>query len=134
MSSLKVVLYVSIDLVKPRIMFMQTLARVVETAERHFKAAGRRSGLPLPTGVIEDRDHFRVWPKVHRIYCKIACVNIYCISCSASDTGVCEHDKFRTAAAFASGSRCSDTPTAVHARNMSVDLAAEDGREGMHAV
>lgn len=42
----------------------QTLARVVETTERHFKAAGRRSGLPLPPGPIEDRDYFRLWPKV----------------------------------------------------------------------
>lgn len=43
---------------------VQTLARVVETTERHFKAAGRRSGLPLPPGPIEDRDYFRLWPKV----------------------------------------------------------------------
>ena len=43
---------------------LQTLARVVEATERHYKAAGRRSGLPLPVGPIEDRDHFRVWPKV----------------------------------------------------------------------
>lgn len=40
------------------------LARVVEATERHYKAAGRRSGLPLPVGPIEDRDHFRIWPKV----------------------------------------------------------------------
>ena len=43
----------------------QTLARVVEATERHYKAAGRRSGLPLPAGPIEDRDYFRVWPKVN---------------------------------------------------------------------
>lgn len=42
---------------------LQTLARVVEATERHYKAANRRSGLPLPTGPIEDRDHFRIWPK-----------------------------------------------------------------------
>lgn len=42
----------------------QTLARVVESTERHFKAAGRRTGLPLPDGPIEDRDYFRLWPKV----------------------------------------------------------------------
>ena len=47
-----------------RLLPVQTLARVVETTERHFKAAGRRSGLPLPPGPIEDRDYFRLWPKV----------------------------------------------------------------------
>ncbi len=46
------------------LLVVQTLARVVETTERHFKAAGRRSGLPLPPGPIEDRDYFRLWPKV----------------------------------------------------------------------
>lgn len=45
----------------------QTLARVVESTERHFKAAGRRTGLPLPEGPIEDRDYFRLWPKVRTV-------------------------------------------------------------------
>lgn len=49
----------------PDIQPPQALARVINATERHYKAAGRRSGLPVPSGVIEDRDHFRVWPKVH---------------------------------------------------------------------
>lgn len=48
----------------------KTVARVVESVERHFKAAGRRTGLPLPEGPIEDRDYFRLWPKGQGVVCQ----------------------------------------------------------------